>query len=99
MSETQQRTVRCDDTDGIAFFSLLSGIIGLAAWAIPPLCLIFSFAAVVLGLQSRDRLREHTEMRGANLALAGAILGWLGIASLTLTLLLPFGMLVLGAID
>jgi len=68
--------------DKQAVWSLILGIIGL------PLCpFLASPIAIVLGYQSKKRIRESGgQLEGSGMATAGVVLGWLGIAYMVLIL-------------
>ena len=66
-------------TNGMAIASLVLGIVW-AGW-------IGSILAVILGFAASKRIRERHE-GGDGLALAGIILGWVGIATLIVTIVL-----------
>lgn len=62
-------------TNGLALSALISGILG---WTVLPL--IASVVAVVLGHMARGQIRRTGE-QGSGMAVAGLVLGYLGIAA------------------
>jgi hypothetical protein len=78
-------------TNGYAIASLVLGIAGLFVFPVIP-----SILAIVFGHKARDEIRSAPGMTGDGLALAGLILGWLGVALAAVGLL--FLLLVLAAI-
>ena len=59
-------------TNGLAIASLVFGIAQMMLWPLP------SIPAVVLGHVARHQIRRTGE-QGAGLALAGLVLGWVGV--------------------
>jgi thiol:disulfide interchange protein len=65
-------------TDPLAIWSLVLGILAFMCCCIP---FVPSVLAVVLGGQSREKIRASGgTLTGEGLAQAGVILGWIGIA-------------------
>jgi hypothetical protein len=71
-------------TDGLAIGSLISGIAGLSV-----LPLIASVVAVVLGVMSLSRIRASGQ-EGRGLAIAGIVLGSIGVVLLLLAIVVGF---------
>jgi hypothetical protein len=76
-------------TDAVAVCALVFGVLGL------PICLpIFSIPAIVCGHIARRRAREESApTANGGLALAGLIMGYLGLAALVAMILFYVGMI------
>jgi hypothetical protein len=84
---------RTPPTNGLAITSLVLSIASFVA-----LPLIGSIGGVVCGHIARDQLRRSREPeQGDGLALAGLIIGWIGIAFYVLLLLIIFGVIFAAA--
>jgi hypothetical protein len=84
---------RTESTPGLAIASLL---LSISSFVVLPL--IGSIAGVVCGHMARSQMRrEGRTGEGNGVALAGVIIGWVGIAFYTALLLLIIGLIVLGA--
>jgi hypothetical protein len=69
-------------TDGKAIAALVCGIVGVAV------CAPVGIAAIVLGSQSRSSIAESGgRLQGDGMALAGLIMGWVGVGLLILWIL------------
>src|SRR6266545_4157321 len=88
MSQYQVQYVMPRRTNGLAVASLACGIGQLFFW------FLAAIPAVVLGHMARRQIRQTGE-DGAGMALAGLVLGWIGIV---LTVLLVVGGLALVAV-
>ena len=80
-----------DRTSGYAIASLVLGIAGLVFFPLVP-----SILAVVFGNKAREEIRRG-EARGDGLAIAGVILGWVGIGVIALGILILLLVLALFA--
>ncbi|PZR54248.1 DUF4190 domain-containing protein [Xylanimonas oleitrophica] len=78
-------------TDGLAVGALVCGIVGLTVVPV-----LGSIAAVVLGLMSLSRLRTSGQ-GGKGLAVAGLVMGGVGVLGALLLVVLVFGLLGLAA--
>ncbi|HWK77541.1 DUF4190 domain-containing protein [Microbacterium sp.] len=79
-------------TSGLAVTSLITGIAGIVlSWAFLPL--LASIAAVITGHMALKQTRTNPALGGRGMAIAGLILGYVGVAILALTLI--FGILSL----
>jgi uncharacterized membrane protein YvbJ len=73
-------------TEGTAIASLVLGILGIV------MCpLILSIAAIVLGSQAKAKIAAERGLEGEQLAKAGIVLGWIGVAWGVLVMLVFFG--------
>ena len=80
-------------TNGLAIASL---ILSISSFIVLPV--IGSIAGVVCGHIARSQLRQSREPeQGDGLALAGLIIGWIGIAFYVLLLLIIFGVIFAAA--
>jgi hypothetical protein len=66
-------------TEGFAIASLVCGI---AAFFFIPL--VGSILAIALGSAARKRIAEDPDLQGAEMARAGIIIGWVGVALVVL---------------
>jgi hypothetical protein len=79
-------------TSGLAIASLVTGIGGLTI--IP---LLGSILAIILGYMARNDIRQRSgQVTGEGLAMAGIVLGWIGIGLTVLGLLVGLGFGVCG---
>ena len=82
-------------TSGLAVTSLITGIAGIVlSWAFVPL--LASVVAVITGHMALKQTRANPALGGRGMAIAGLILGYVGVAFLALAIL--FGILSLFAI-
>jgi hypothetical protein len=66
-------------TEGLAIASLICSI---AAFVFIPL--VGSILGIVLGSAARRRIKEDPSLQGADMARAGIIVGWVGLALIVL---------------
>ena len=93
--QEQQRSPQfqpAPSTNGLAIASLILSISAFVA-----LPLIGSIAGVVCGHIARSQLRQAPAGEGDGLALAGLIIGWIGIAFYGLLLLFILGVIFAAA--
>ena len=62
-------------TEGFAIASLVCGIVGF--FGVP---IVGSILAIVFGRTARTRIAADPELGGAEMARAGVIIGWIGLA-------------------
>lgn len=80
MSVAGNETPREPSTNGLAVASFVLGIVGLG---------IGHIAAVVLGYRARRQIAASQGVQGGSgLALAGVVLGWIGVTAMMLVLIL-----------
>ncbi|HET6732551.1 DUF4190 domain-containing protein [Mycobacterium sp.] len=82
------RLTKPPGTNGQAIAALVCSIAGL-------MCCVSSIAGLILGVMAM-RETKRTGQEGYGLALAGAVLGGLGVAFMVLTLLLYIGLIASG---
>jgi len=69
-------------TEGFAIASLACGIVGF--FALP---LVGSILAIVFGSVARKHIEQDPDLGGADMARAGVIIGWVGVAVSVLAVL------------
>ena len=70
-------------TSGLAIASLVLGLLWLSG--------LGSLLAVIFGTQARRQMRNDPGLRGAGLATAGIVLGWVGVSAVALLFLFALG--------
>jgi hypothetical protein len=79
-------------TNGMAIGSLIASILGLTFFPT-----IGSIIGLVLGYTARNQIRDSAgTMGGEGLAMAGIILGWIGVGLTVIGVCLVFAFVVLG---
>lgn len=74
-------------TSGLAVTSLITGIAGIAlSWTF--VVLLASVAAVITGHMALKQTRDNTALGGRGMAIAGLILGYVGVAILAFSIVI-----------
>ena len=84
-------------TSMLAIISLVAGLMGLTGYPVLP-----SIAAIITGMMAKQEIeRSEGKLSGRELALAGQILGWLGVllGVLILCALCGFFFFILAMVD
>lgn len=85
-------------TSGLAVASLITGIAGIVlSFAVFPL--LASIAAVITGHMALKQIRQNSAVGGRGMAIAGLILGYVGVGILALTIIVTvFSFIFIGTI-
>ena len=83
MTQTPNPTPRTTNT--LAIISFICGLLGLVG-SIPSVGVI-NLAAIVMGHMARSQIRQNSSEDGAGMALAGLIMGYIGLLVVPLIML------------
>ena len=85
----QQQSGPGGGTDGMATGSLVTGIVGLVLFWFPIVGVVLSILATIFGHVGKRRIDRSGGVRGGRgMAIAGLIMGWIGIGLFVLFVIL-----------